>query len=147
MKASKSQLAQIMVSAWAIAKTASLKFGGSSKQYLSGALKAAWKIDNLKSSVFAQQNSVLKAFFTTCMIRVKARAETGDASNNEAITAQFSQIIDDGEMAAVLLGNEKTYQTIKLSLERIERNPIGLRLHIDSMKNSVQILKMARELI
>ena len=33
-----------MKTAWTIAKTAALKFGGSAKQYLSGALKQAWGI-------------------------------------------------------------------------------------------------------
>jgi len=66
MKASKSQLAQIMVSAWAIAKTAAVKFGGSSKQYLSGAMKQAWAAIKApsKSTIDAVKEAIARFSFT-----------------------------------------------------------------------------------
>ena len=42
MKTSKITLATVMTTAWTIAKEAAKKFGGSARQYLAGALKAAW---------------------------------------------------------------------------------------------------------
>lgn len=55
MKVSKSQLAQIMKNAWAIAKKSSIQFGGSSKQYLSGALKMAWNTINDAAQTIADK--------------------------------------------------------------------------------------------
>ena len=55
MKASKSQLAQVMKKAWAIAKKAAAKFGGASKQYLSGALKMAWNTLNDAAQTIAEK--------------------------------------------------------------------------------------------
>lgn len=62
MKASKSQLAQIMQSAWAISKQAATKFGGSARQYLSGALKMAWQA--IKNPVLFADNPIQLRMFS-----------------------------------------------------------------------------------
>lgn len=78
MKASKSQLSQIMKNAWAIAKTAATKFGGSARQYLSCALKAAWLAIKKPAVLFADNPIQLRMFSFRGEYSMAACVDTDD---------------------------------------------------------------------